>query len=197
MLVIGLTGPTGAGKGAVGRLLAAHGAFIIDTDRIAREVVEAGSPTLTALAEAFGQDILRPDGSLDRAALAAKAFQNKETQATLNAITHPAIIARSRALLAACEAPMAVIDAPLLFEAGMETLCDTTLAVLAPAAVRKARIMARDGIDSTRADARMRVQPDDAFYRDRAAYTIENCDDEAALRAAVDTVLTAWKEAMA
>lgn len=186
MTVIGLTGPTGAGKGEVGRVLASRGAMVIDTDRLAREVVAKGEPTLDALVKAFGRDILLPDGTLDRAALAAKAFADREAHARLNAITHPAIIARSRDLLIACKAPVAVIDAPLLFEAGMDALCDITLAVLACADVRKARIMARDGIDDARAAARMRAQPDDAFYRERADYTLYNDGDRAALIAQID-----------
>lgn len=196
MTIIGLTGPTGAGKGEVGRLLAAHGALIIDTDKIAREVVRRGEPTLAALAQAFGQDILLADGSLDRAALAAKAFQSRETQQRLNAITHPAIIARSKERLENSTAPLAVIDAPLLFEAGMDTLCDTTVAVLAPASVRRARIMKRDGISQERATERMRVQPDDAFYLERADHTLINDGDRDALALQVGAFLTTLKEAM-
>ncbi len=196
MIVIGLTGPTGAGKGAVGRLLEEYGAMIIDTDRLAREVVQKGEPTLSALADAFGQDILLADGTLDRAALAKKAFQNHETQALLNNITHPAVITRSRDLLASCTAPLAVIDAPLLFEAGMETLCDITVAVLADPAVRLARIMARDAISEDRARQRMQIQPDDTFYRTRADRILINDGDLDALRVQVDDLMTAVKEAM-
>ncbi len=196
MTVIGLTGPTGAGKGEVGRLLAAYGALIIDTDRLARDVVEKGEPTLVALAESFGQDILREDGTLDRAALAAKAFQSHETQALLNRITHPAIIARSRAILADCTAPFAVIDAPLLFEAGMDGLCDVTVAVLASPDKRLSRIMARDNISEERARERMQVQPDDTFYRARADRILVNDGDLEVLQEQVDRFMISLKEAM-
>lgn len=195
MKILGLTGPTGAGKGAVGALLAARGAYIIDTDRLAREAVAKGEPCLTALAARFGEDILRKDGSLDRAALAAKAFADPAEKAALEAITHPAIIARSQELLAACDAPLAVIDAPLLFESGMDAICHVTLAVLAPADVRLARICARDGIDETAALRRMNAQPDDAFYRDRATHILINDGDEAQLKQRLTSLLPLlWEE---
>ena len=191
MTVLGLTGPTGAGKGVVGELLAARGACIIDTDRLAREVVQAGSPCLSQLCDRFGQDILRADGSLDRAALAKKAFADPAEKAALEAITHPAIIARSKEILASADAPVAVIDAPLLFESGMDALCDATLAVTAPAAVRMARIMRRDGIDEAAARLRMNAQPDEQFYRSRATHTLENDGDLQALAAQLETLIQA------
>ena len=195
MRIVGLTGPTGAGKGVVGALLAARGAFIIDTDRLAREVVAKGEPCLAALAAHFGQDILLDDGSLDRAALAAKAFADPHEKAALEAITHPAIIARSQDLLRDCHAPLAVIDAPLLFESGMDAICHTTLAVLAPAEVRLARIRTRDGIDETAALRRMNAQPDDAFYRERADHILNNDGDEAQLEAQLLSLLPQlWEE---
>ncbi|WP_063824915.1 dephospho-CoA kinase, partial [Nocardia pseudovaccinii] len=91
MLRIGLTGGMGAGKSTVARILAELGAVIVDSDVIAREVVEPGTEGLTALAAAFGPDILAADGSLDRPALAAKAFGNDDARATLNSIVHPLV----------------------------------------------------------------------------------------------------------
>lgn len=189
MTVLGLTGPTGAGKGAVGELLAQRGARIIDTDRLAREVVEPGSECLAQLAACFGQDILRGDGSLDRAALAKKAFSSPIRKKELEAITHPAIIARSRDILSHSTAALAVIDAPLLFESGMDSLCDVTLAVVAPAPIRLERIMRRDGIDEAAAALRMNAQPAEEFYRSRADHTLTNDGDLEALRAALEAVI--------
>ncbi len=181
MTVIGLTGPTGAGKSVVADIFRENGALIIDTDRIAREIVEPQSTCLAALKSAFGKDILNPDGSLDRAALAKKAFASKESQQLLNSITHPAIIARSRDILSLSDAAVAVIDAPLLFESGMDTLCDVTVAVLAPKETRLSRIMKRDGIAEERALERINIQPDDEFYRSRATHTLINDGDTKAL----------------
>ena len=195
MKILGLTGPTGAGKGEVARRLAKAGALIVDTDRIAREVVEKGQPCLAALAEAFGENILQADGSLDRAALAAAAFSSPEGSALLSRITHPFIIARSLEILNHSTADRAVIDAPLMFESGMDAYSDTTVAVLAPAEERLRRIMARDGIAEDRAVLRMNAQPAEAFYRERAAYTIENDRDEQALDEAVQALVGAvWEE---
>ncbi len=197
MIIVGLTGPTGAGKGEVGRLFAADGALVIDTDRLAREVVTPPSEVLDTLAAVFGQDILQADGTLDRAALAAKAFASKEAQERLNALTHPAIIRRTWELIGESDREMAVIDAPLLFESGMDRMCHTTVAVLAPAEVRLARITARDGLSRERALARMNAQPDEAFYRDRAAHTLANDGGLAALQAATKALIRTIKEEQA
>lgn len=186
MTVIGLTGPTGAGKGEVGRILAQKGALIVDTDRLAREVVKPGEACLLELVSAFGGDILNEDGTLNRAALAKKAFASREAGAMLNRITHPHIIARSLDILKNSTAAFGVIDAPLLFESGMDSLCDTTLAVLAPFDVRLLRIMVRDGIDEARARERMNAQPEDRFYHERAAHILINDGDTAMLKSAVD-----------
>ena len=103
--MVGLTGGIGAGKSTVARLLTERGAVVVDADAIARMVVEPGKPALTALAEAFGADVLRPDGSLDRAALAERAFVSDETRKQLEAITHPAIAEEFLAQIAAASRP--------------------------------------------------------------------------------------------
>lgn len=170
LYVVGLTGPTGAGKTAVARVFEAAGIPVIDTDGLAREVVKPGSPCLEQLVQAFSPAILRDDGTLDRAALAARAFATPQTTERLNAITHPAIIARSLEQLRACAAQgyrAAAIDAPLLYESGMDALCAQVAVITAPAAKRRARIMARDGLSAEQAARRMAAQPADAFYRER------------------------------
>src|SRR4051794_15886865 len=120
MLRVGLTGGIGAGKSTVAARLAEHGAVLIDADAIAREVVEPGTEGLAELVEAFGEDILTPEGALDRAALAAKAFRDEEERRKLNGILHPRIGART-AELAAGAAPDAIVvhDIPLLVEGGL------------------------------------------------------------------------------
>src|SRR3954470_18933885 len=118
MPMIGLTGGIGSGKSTVAAMLAARGAVIIDADQIARSVVEPGMPALAALAERFGADIVGPDGRLDRAELAARAFVSPETRKDLEAITHPAIGAEFLRLVAgAPEGAVVVHDVPLLVEA--------------------------------------------------------------------------------
>ncbi len=165
--VIGLTGPTGAGKSLVADTFRAAGVPIIDADRVARQVTEPHTDCLKDLCVAFGNEILLADGSLNRKELAKRAFATRETAEQLNRITHPAIMAAIRQQLedlADAGHPLAVLDAPLLYEAGADALCHHILAVTAPAEARLARIMARDGIDREAATLRMNAQPSDEFY---------------------------------
>lgn len=186
--VIGLTGPTGAGKSEVAALLVKAGATVIDADALAREVTAAGHPCLQKLAEAFSPSVLQTDGSLDRKALAALAFATPEDTARLNAITHPYILSLADERLSACQTPIAVIDAPLLFQCGMETICDRTLVVTAPYEERRSRIMRRDGLTEKQAEMRMNAQPDEAYYTERADDVLCNDGDfDAFVKAA-----TAW-----
>lgn len=186
MIKLGLTGPTGAGKTTVARLLEQNGIPLVDADAIARTVTEKGSPVLSALADTFGKDILFPDGSLDRRALAAVAFSSKENTEKLNAVTHPAILARIRRALADATGDAVVLDAPLLFETGLDALCDHTAAIVADEAVRLARITARDGISEEAAKKRMAVQPDTAFYAARADILLYNNGDRSPAMLAAD-----------
>lgn len=188
-LVIGLTGSIGSGKSTVSRLFAAKGFHIIDADVLARQAVEPGTGALTALAERFGGDVLRSDGRLDRAVLAERAFATTEATADLNAIVHPAVIGLLKEQLAAAQnhgEAVIVLDVPLLFQTGLESLCDRTVAVTASPEVRRGRICARDGLSSEQAQKRMDVQPPDIYYTQRATDTLINDSDEAALSQAVE-----------
>ena len=189
-LVIGLTGPTGAGKSAVAELLCSRGAGYIDCDLLAREVVQPGEPALAELAAAFSGDVIRPDGTLDRAKLAELAFASSEGTATLNRITHPHIMARLRDNIAekSREHAAVLVDAPTLFESGADKLCDCIIAVVADRDLRLARITARDGIDMAAALRRINAQPSDSFYTERSDYTLVNGGDLAALAAQVDKI---------
>ena len=186
MIKLGLTGPTGAGKSTVARLLEQNGIPLVDADAIARTVTEKGSPVLSALADTFGKEILFPNGSLDRRALAAVAFSSKENTEKLNAVTHPAILARIRRALADATGDAVVLDAPLLFETGLDALSDHTAAIVADEAVRLARITARDGISEEAAKKRMAVQPDTAFYAARADILLYNNGDRSPAMLAAD-----------
>lgn len=176
-VIVGLTGPTGAGKGEVARFLRENGLFHVDTDRLSREAVLPGSDCLQALVQEFSADILRADGTLNRAALAKKAFVDPEQTARLNAIVHPAVIALSQQEWEAARQngyPAAVIDAPLLFESGMDRFCDLTACVIAPAELRLIRILSRDKLTKEQALQRMNAQPDEAYYTSRADIIIRN-----------------------
>lgn len=165
MLRIGLTGGIGSGKSTVADLLASEGFLIVDADQVARDIVEPGQPALAELAEAFGQDILKPDGTLDRAGLAAKAFVSEEQTALLNAITHPRIAEESARRFNEAEAQgakVAVYDMPLLVEKGLDRKMDLVVVVDVDVEERVRRLVEKRGL--TEDDVRRRIAsqvPDD------------------------------------
>jgi len=182
--VVGLTGPTGAGKSTVADTWRLMGVPVIDTDQLARKAVEPNSPCLQELVNTFSQEILNEDGTLNRAKLAETAFSSPENHTKLNAITHPAILTLTRQLLeqAADEGhPVAVVDAPLLFEAGFDTICHHIVAVIASAEKRLTRIMARDNLSEEAAKARMKAQQPDVFYCRDGVSVIQNDGDRPSL----------------
>ncbi|GAA5701837.1 dephospho-CoA kinase [Streptomyces avermitilis] len=159
MLKVGLTGGIGAGKSEVSRLLVEHGAVLIDADRIAREVVAPGTPGLAAVVEAFGTDVLAPDGSLDRPKLGSIVFADPDKLAVLNAIVHPLVGARSRELETAAAADAVVIhDVPLLAENGLAPLYDLVVVVDASPETQLDRLVRLRGMTEQDARARMAAQ---------------------------------------
>lgn len=188
--IIGLTGPTGAGKSEAARALTAAGCVVVDADKVSRVAVAEPS-CLSALAEAFGSDILLPDGTLNRRELARRAFATHEKELLLNAITHPRILKYMNTQIRTAlelDVPAVVVDAPLLFESGMDSVCQVTAAVLAPAAVRLQRICARDGLSEADAVLRMKIQPQDDYYIARADRVFYNTGTAEHLR----TEVTQW-----
>lgn len=185
--VIGLTGPTGAGKGAVAETWQNLGAYVIDTDQLARRVVEPGTACLQLLVETFSPAILQADGTLNRAELANRAFATAETAEWLNSITHPAILELTKAMLTEAAEngySAAVVDAPLLFEAGFDALCDAVATVIAPNELRLERIIQRDGISAEAASSRMSAQQEDGFYTRAGVAVLHNDGDLASLQQA-------------
>ena len=158
---IGLTGGIASGKSALEKAFAAHGIVVADADQLAREVVAPGEPALAAVVEHFGADVLQADGQLDRAALRVRVFGDPEQRRALEAILHPAIRARLEAICRAAPGPYAIATVPLLTESGGRAAypwLHRILVVDTPAAVQKARLMQRDGIDATLADQMMAAQ---------------------------------------
>lgn len=186
MIRIALTGGIGSGKSTVAGMLAEHGALVIDADRIAREVVQPGQPALTEITERFGPDVITPDGSLDRAALAAIVFADAAALADLNAITHPRIAARTAQLIdAAPEDAVVVYDMPLLVENDLAGGWDHVIVVEADRAVRVRRLIER-GLDEADIEARMSRQASDEQRRAVANTVIDNSGDLDSLRTQVD-----------
>ena len=190
--IIGITGPTGAGKSILSEALRQAGVPVLDADAAAREVTVPGHPCLAELADAFTDKILLPDGSLDRKALAKAAFSSEEGTVKLNSITHPHILAllQKRIAEALSRGDAVAVDAPLLFESGLDALCTETVAVLAPPSRRRRRIMRRDGLTAEEAEARMAAQPGEDFYLDRADGILYNRGTLKSFRAAA----AAWAE---
>ncbi|MET8688685.1 dephospho-CoA kinase [Streptomyces sp. NPDC004732] len=159
MLKVGLTGGIGAGKSEVSRLLVASGAVLIDADKIAREVVEPGTPGLAAVVDAFGREVLAPDGSLDRPRLGAVVFADAEKLAALNAIVHPLVGARSAELEQAASGDAVVVhDVPLLAENGLAPLYDLVVVVDASPETQLDRLVRLRGMSEEDARARMAAQ---------------------------------------
>jgi dephospho-CoA kinase len=190
MLRIGLTGGIGSGKSTVAARFAELGALVIDADVLAREVVEPGTPGLSAVVSRFGDGVLRPDGSLDRPALAKLVFDDPPALAALNAIVHPLVAAR-RAELMADAGPDAVVvsDVPLLVETGMAGDFDAVVVVEAPLSDRLARLAAR-GMAEAEARARIARQASDEERRAVATVLLDNSGSRDELARQVDA---AWE----
>jgi dephospho-CoA kinase len=184
VLRVGLTGGIGSGKSTVSELLAAHGAVVIDYDVLAREAVEPGSPGLEAIAERFGPEVIAPDGTLDRPALAAIVFADPAALSDLNAITHPAIwrLVAEREAEAGPDA-IVVHDNPLLVEMGAAQHCDVVVVVDVPEDVQIARLVGSRGMSESEARARIAAQASREQRTGAADLVIDNTGpmDELAL----------------
>ena len=184
----GLTGGIGSGKSTVAAMLVARGAVVVDADASAREVVEPGTPALAALVEAFGPEILLPDGSLDRPKLAERAFVTDEKRKQLEAITHPAI--GEEFLRRVAEAPpdgIVVHDVPLLVESKRGFQYDAVIVVEAPLELRLDRLEAR-GVPRDDAQRRIALQATDEERRKVATWVVDNSGDLAQLESQVDRI---------
>ncbi|WP_127820614.1 dephospho-CoA kinase [Microbacterium sp. CPCC 204701] len=167
MPLVALTGGIASGKSTIARRLAEHGAVVVDADRLVRDVQQPRSPVLAAIADEFGADVMRSDGSLDRAALASRVFGDPAAITRLNAIVHPAVRAESARRFAAAfaEDPEAVVvyDVPLLVEARVDDPWELVMVAHAPAEIRARRLVQLRGLSDAEAAARIGSQvPDDA-----------------------------------
>jgi dephospho-CoA kinase len=189
MLRVGLTGGIGAGKSTVANRLGEHGAVVIDSDRLAREVVEPGTEGLAAVVEAFGEDVLAADGSLDRAALAAKAFAGNESRQRLNAIMHPRIGARTAELMSAAgDDAIVVHDIPLLVENRVAPAYHVVVVVGTPEEDRVRRLVDSRGMAEADARARIASQATDEQRRAAADIWLDNGGSQDLVLAEVDAL---------
>ena len=174
-IVIGLTGPTGSGKSDASRIAEDFGLQVIDCDKTARKATEKGTKGLNALVLVFGEEILLPDGSLNRKALAAKAFKDKQSTDLLNKTILPYI---ADIVIKQAAKGDTLLDAPTLFESGINKICNKTVAVLADRDIRLKRIIARDNLTLKEAETRINAGKDEQFFRERADYILYNNGDE-------------------
>ncbi len=190
-LVIGLTGPIGCGKSTVAGWLEELGGVVVDADRIAREVTAPGEPALDAVIEAFGEEFMAADGSLDRAALGRVVFSDPAALATLEAIVHPAVRPRiEEAVRAAADAgaPLVVIEAIKLVEAGHAARCDEVWLVTCGADTQRERLVGR-GTNEADAVTRIAAQGDIIErLRPAAGRVIDTSGDRESVRARIRAI---------
>lgn len=186
MLTVGLTGGIGAGKSAVARRLASYGAVVIDTDHLAREAVEPGTPGYAQVVAQFGPRVLAEDGTLDRVQLATEVFSDRGALEHLNAIIHPLVAALAAELTAQAPADAVVVhEVPLLVEIGWADRYDVVVVVTVSPEVAVARIVQSRGMSAEDAWARAHTQVSDAERVAVADHVIANDGDEQALDVAV------------
>lgn len=173
MTVIGITGPTGAGKTTALKSLKKRGFEVVDCDRLYDSLLETSEALREKLRSVFGEVFL-PDGKLDRPALARRVFSDGKELAKLNSIVFPVIYSAVEEKIAKSTQKGLAIDAINLVESNLGQLCDVTVAITADPAVRLKRIMARDRIDEERAKARIAAQKPDKFYRKNCSFMLEN-----------------------
>ena len=197
MHLIGLTGQTGAGKTTVSALFAANGFAVINADETARAVAAPGTPCLAALRQVFGSAILHPDGSMNRPAVAGLIYSDADARARYQAIIFPYItqsIRQQAQALAAAGHPLILLDAPTLFESGIDRFCERIVSVIADRACRIRRIMQRDGLTQLQAQQRVNAQHTEDFFRTHSHAVIENNGTGEALAAAASAVIERLKQ---
>lgn len=175
--IIGLTGPTGSGKSTFCTVAEKYGFFIIDCDKISREVTEEGSECLNKLARNFGEEIIE-DGKLNRARLAQIAFSSDEKKQLLEDTIFPFILDSVMQKISQCQNENIILDAPTLYESGIDEMCGSVIAVLCSEETRIKRIINRDKLTKEQAILRIKAGKPDSFYEERADYIVNNYDTE-------------------
>ena len=191
MKILGITGPTGAGKTTALKAFERRGALIVDCDAVYHTLLRTNQPMKDELKARFGEDVFDQNGQLDRKALGAVVYGDGQAMRDLEKITHRYVSAEVDRLLEQGKAegrPAVAVDAIALLEGDLAPRCDAVIGILAPERQRLERIMAREGVSEAYAQARIRAQKDDAFYRKNCTYILENNGTEAAFANAAETL---------
>ena len=195
--IIGLTGPSGAGKTTLCKIADGFGIKSIDTDAVYHSLLVPPSQCLDELVSEFGDKILRPDGKLDRPVLASIVFdendKDKEKLSRLGEITHKYVLEKARKIIKSADSRgerAIIVDAPALYESGFDKECDFVICLLADHDLRLHRIVDRDSISVEMAFARLGGQKDDVFYSERAEYTITNDSDPSEMKRDLSKILS-------
>jgi len=190
--LIGLTGNIACGKSTVARMLAEKGAYIIDADAIAHEVIRKGTPAYESILRRFGEEILGPDGEIDRRRLGAIVFRDPSALQDLEAVVHPAVLEEIQRQIHACsEAPAIVIEAIKLIESGFARACDTLWVVTCPEPEQIRRLVVERGLTEEEARVRVHAQPPQEEKIRYADVIIDNSGDLEMTRRQVER---AWRE---
>ena len=186
MIIVGLTGSSGSGKGYISSLFEEHGYSCLDTDRVCHELYSAGTECTAEMVEKIGRGILSPDGSIDRKNLRELAFSSDDVYRLMNDTAHKHVRIKTLDWIEKMKlsgVSVAVIDAPLLFEAGFDRICDINVAVTCDTATKITRLKSRDGITDDAIAARLGKQKPDPWYVMQADYVIDNSSkSESSLR---------------
>ncbi len=172
--LIGITGGTGCGKSEAAQVIREAGYEVLDADKICREVVLPEKPALAEIRHVFGEDVILPDGTLDRKGLGAIVFSDPEKLSILNHIMFSYVMQETEERLKNVRGEICFFDAPLLLEYGLDQRCSAVIAVLADREKRIARIMARDGLSRENAVSRINSQNKDEFYLEKSDYVVYN-----------------------
>jgi dephospho-CoA kinase len=189
--LVGLTGGIASGKSTVARAFSERGIPVIDADQLAREVVAPGSEGLAAIVETFGEEVLLPDGSLDRKGLGARVFADRSLLPQLNGIVHPLVGRLSAERIAAIDAasvPYAIYEAPLIVENGLHRAMRALIVVALEVPLQIERVMKRDSLGREEAENRIKAQAPLSKKLEAADYVIDNGQDLSTLFQRVDQV---------
>lgn len=176
-MLVGITGRSGSGKSVASRAFEKFGFHVIDLDKLSRETSAPNTPCVKEIADCFGKEILLPDGSLNRRALGETVFRSDEKLKLLNAITHKYILEAMNGKIEKIKGDI-LIDAPLLFEANLDKICDYTVGITSECSVQIARICKRDGISEETAAARLDRQHGNDYFEQNCTFVIENNGSE-------------------